>query len=45
LFAAATDGRELVQELGGKLTNDEIVDCLIEARTPVEAKRILVQEE
>jgi len=45
LFAAATDGRELVQELGGKLTNDEIVDCLIEARTPAEAKRILVQEE
>jgi mannitol/fructose-specific phosphotransferase system IIA component (Ntr-type)/galactitol-specific phosphotransferase system IIB component len=44
LFAIATDGKEIVQELGAKLTNDEIIDCLIHVRTPAEAKCILLQE-
>ncbi|CUH94554.1 hypothetical protein P22_0620 [Propionispora sp. 2/2-37] len=43
LMAVATNGKEIVQELGAKLTDEGILARLLEATQPSEIKHILLQ--
>lgn len=44
LLAVATDGKEIVQELGERLTDDSLVDRLLRAQSPAEVRSLLLQE-